>query len=265
MKIEKIVTVFFSPTGTTKKVVQAIASGFGDVPMEEIDLTPPAAIAPRQLAPTELAIIGVPVYAGRVAAIAARRLQAVTGDTTPAVVVAVYGNREFEDALIELRDIAEKTMFVPIAAGAFIGEHSFSGPDMPIGAGRPDAQDLTEATAFGSTVAEKLAAMSHADIRLCPEIPGNRPYKEGMGKLPFTPSVLQDRCTQCGVCVSACPTGAISLAESITVDGEKCIFCCSCLKSCPEAALRIDAPSLLEKRQWLYEQCHQRKEIQLFV
>ncbi|MFV0436250.1 MAG: 4Fe-4S binding protein [Desulfopila sp.] len=264
MKIDKIVTVFFSPTGTSQKVAQAIASGCGDIPREVIDLTHPGDRAARQLAPTELAVIAVPVYAGRLPAVAVERLQAITGCGTPAVIVAVYGNRAYEDALLELRDIVERARFFPVAAAAFIGEHSFSNAELPIGAGRPDSDDLTRAAAFGTGVVTKLAAMTRIDSDLCPQIPGQRPYKEGMKNLPFTPSLVADLCSHCGLCVTTCPTGAVTLEEQVTIAVEQCIFCCSCLKNCPEQALKITAPPILQTQQTLHDTCSERKEIELF-
>ena len=47
--------------------------------------------------------------------------------------------------------------FVTVAAGTFVGEHSYSTPETPIAQGRPDARDLAAATAFGAQVREKLA------------------------------------------------------------------------------------------------------------
>ena len=79
-------------------------------------------------------------------------MRRVKGDGTPAVLVVVYGNREFEDALIELRDLMVEQGFRPVAGAAFIGEHSFSNDATPIALGRPDAEDLVKARAFGEEV-----------------------------------------------------------------------------------------------------------------
>jgi ferredoxin len=265
MKIRKIWLVSFSPTRTSKSVIDAIASGIPGIPCETIDLTYPGTDSKIQVAADELVIIGVPVYAGRVAPLAVKRLAAIQGSSGPAVIVVTYGNREFEDALIELRDIAEQASFSPLAAGAFIGEHSFSGSQTPIAADRPDSADLTTAEAFGAKVGEKLAALENVQAATSLDVPGDIPYKEGMGSLPFAPLVIQSDCTQCEVCIPTCPAGAISLESEIEVNQDLCIFCCACIKNCPEGAMKLDAAPLKEKRQWLYENCAERKEPELYV
>ena len=125
-----------------------------------------------------MAIIGVPVYAGRVAPLAVKRLAAIQGNNTPAVIVVTYGNREFEDALIELRDITEKAAFSPLAACTFIGEHSFSGSKTPIAAARPDSVDLATAEAFGVKILARLAALEDVKAETSLDVPGDIPYKD---------------------------------------------------------------------------------------
>jgi len=265
MKIDKIWTVSFSPTGNSKRIIESIASTIKRIPVEHIDRTSPDAVSSIQFGPRDLVVIGAPVYAGRVAPLAVTRIQDIRAERTPAVIVVTYGNRDFEDALIELKDITEKAGFIPIAAGAFIGEHSFSGPSTPIAAGRPDAYDLAAARDFGEKISEKLSEIEELKVSYCPEVPGNRPYKEGMAKLPFTPLLQASQCTQCELCIAACPTGAISLNSRIEIEQSLCIFCCSCIKTCPEHALTIDAAPLQQKQQSLYEQCSERKEPQLYL
>lgn len=265
MQIKKIRLISFSPTRTSKKIIDAIASGMGGIPCENNDLTYPDAVAELHVAADELAIIGVPVYAGRVAALAVQRLAELQGSKSPAVIVVTYGNRDFEDALIELRDIAVKADFLPLAAGTFIGEHSYSGAAMPIAADRPDAADLATAKAFGARILEKILAVTDPAGADSLKVPGNIPYKEAMAKMPFTPLVLQSVCTECGACLPVCPTGAISLASGIQIDQNLCIFCCACLKSCPEDALQIAAEPIKQKIQWLHENCADRKEPGLYL
>ncbi len=266
MKIKKIWLVSFSPTRTSKHGIDAIASGLQGIPCETLDLTYPDKIVETvHFAADELVIIGVPVYAGRVAPLAVKRLATIQGVGTPAVLVVTYGNRAFEDALLELRDIAEGAAFKPIAACSFIGEHSFSGTETPIGASRPDSVDLAIAKAFGVKIMAKIANIENLESEQCLKVPGNSPYKEGMGSLPFTPAVVHSKCTQCAACITTCPAGAISLVSEIEIDQNSCIFCCACIKNCPEDAIEIEAEPIKQKRQWLYENYVERKEPELYL
>ena len=108
----------------------------------EIDLTTDENSSPIEIKDS-ITIIAVPVYAGRVAPIALQRLRRLRGNNAPAILITVYGNRDYEDALVELRDETIQLGFTPLAAGAFIGEHSYSRPNMPIAEGRPDIHRFT--------------------------------------------------------------------------------------------------------------------------
>ena len=103
MRVKNIQPVYFSPTHTSAKIVTAIAEGTDIIVNKEIDLTYPCADQ-KVISTDSLAIIGVPTYAGRVAPTALERLQKIKGDNTPAIIVVLYGNRDYEDALLELRD-----------------------------------------------------------------------------------------------------------------------------------------------------------------
>lgn len=261
MKISKIKTVFFSPTGTSKKIVNAIASTFGPgVDVEEVDLT--FNTEDIQIAGDELAVFGVPVYAGRVATLAKERLKAIVGTGSPAVAVVLYGNREFEDALLEMRDIATAQSFNVISAAAFIGEHSFSSDSFPIGQGRPDEDDLKVASQFGAVCRKKIEELTDTVAEF--EVPGDKPYKDGFPGLPFTPLIDQEKCNQCELCISTCPPQALHLEDELKIKVDNCIFCCACIKNCPEDAISIQAPPLKEKQEWLATNCKDRKEPSFF-
>jgi len=47
-------------------------------------------------------------------------------------------------------------------------------------------------------------------------------------------------CTQCGECSRVCPTGALYIANGVTLlDYSKCIFCLACAGTCPTGALKV--------------------------
>ena len=169
MKPETVCTVVFSPTGTSKKIAETVArsiasdAGTEAAALKTIDLTHAAAHS-AALSAGAVAVIAAPVYGGHVAPTAAKRLETLRGSGTPAVVIAVYGNRAFEKAAAELAALAARQGFVPVAAAAFVGEHSYSTPETPVAAGRPDAQDLARAAEFGAAVRKKLAAGTPAPV-----------------------------------------------------------------------------------------------------
>ncbi len=253
MEIETVRLIYFSPTGTTRRVLQGIAQGLAATVGAPVDLTPPAAETQDIPALGDgLALIGAPVYAGRIPPVAARRLRRVQGRDTPAVVVVVYGNRAYEDALLELRDLVVAQGFVPVAGAAFIGEHSYSTAAMPIAAGRPDAADLALAAAFGQRVRERLAAVK-ALAELPPlEVPGKRPYRQWRWGTPIPPASDAARCTLCGTCATVCPTGAITLAGRVQTNAAECILCCACVKSCPSGAMALENEWVRQGRPWFF-------------
>lgn len=266
MTISAVRTIYFSPTGTSKTIVRAIGEGIeGITDREETDLTYPGFSPGNEVGENDLAVIGVPVYAGRVPALAVGRLQSLKGNGAPAVIVAVYGNREFEDALVELRDIVTNNGFTVVAGAAFIGEHSFSTAELPIAEGRPDAADIVKAREFGRNVSKSLESIDEergGEVA----VPGNVPYREGMKNLPFSPVVDQGVCTRCGTCVDTCPAGAVTLDadEVIVTDVDSCILCASCIKNCPEQAVSLESTPMAEMMAALHKNCSERKEPQLF-
>ena len=234
----RVHSLFFSATGTTAQIVGAIAGAAASrlgAEVEEHDVTAPQArTAALEFGPGDLVIFGVPVYIGRVPNLIKPWLSTVKGNGALGVPVVVYGNRNYDDALLELCDMMTEGGFVCTSAAAFVGEHSFS---KVLGAGRPDAEDLEAAAAFGAEAAVRRAPMATP-------LPGRRPpqfYKalDDEGK-PFDirkakPQTDPSLCTGCGLCADLCPMGSISKAEASLVEGI-CIKCGACVKKCPEGA-----------------------------
>ena len=327
MKTTSIYTLFFSPTGTSRKIAAAVAQGMagtegratrasagdntapeppagqtleagtaaaapepaaggetksmhGEPTVTAIDLTYPAG-QPAPLPAGAVAIFAVPVYGGHVAPAALERLREIRGEGTPAIVLAVYGNRSFGTAVAELASFVAGRGFVPVAAGAFVGEHSYSTPETPIAQGRPDARDLAAATAFGAQVREKIAMIQPVPDR-APETASDtaattRATQAGTvdtakapatgALVPIDPAKLRfirfvlgyrrrqkrnpvvllpegdaARCTQCGRCVALCPTQAIARGDELHTDPARCIRCCACVKGCAFGARTFRTP-----------------------
>jgi ferredoxin len=258
--------IYFSPTKTTLTVLQGIADGIGAHTVGHIDLTPPGAIA-KALSDVgdDIAVIGVPVYSGRVPMDAVERFKRIKAAAVPAIIVVVYGNREYEDALLELKNLASGAGFTPIAGGAFIGEHSFSNPDMPIAPGRPDADDLKKARELGAVIRKNMAHRHASDAMPPLTVPGSFPYRERPRAVPIAPMTQEALCTGCGTCAGVCPSAAITVDGGVETEATACIKCCACVKYCPTTARTMADERMQGIRKKLFTNCSARKEPEVFL
>jgi ferredoxin len=265
MDVKKVKLIYFSPTGTTQKVLESIAEGIAAEDVGHVNLTLPEGA--RQTIPPfseELVIIGAPVYGGRLPVEAIRRIKQLKAGNTLAILIVVYGNRDFEDALLELKNLVMELGFTPVAGGAFIGEHSFATKDVPIANGRPDNLDVQKAMDFGARIKEKIAALHSPAAQEELEIPGRFPYEGGARSMAVSPVSKEDSCTVCGTCAGVCPTAAIAINGRVETLTERCIRCCACIKNCPTGARVWEDAKMKNIASWLNENCRTRKEPQLF-
>lgn len=251
----KIYEICFSPTGGTRKVADCLAAAWSRDAVTFLDLTERTA-GPAALTADDLAIIAVPSYSGRVPAPAARRLEQIQGNGAKALLVCVYGNRAYEDTLVELQDSAQQAGFTVVAAVAAVAEHSIV---RRYGANRPDAEDRAQLTAFAARIAQKLARQDYST----PALPGHRPYRKA-SRVGFVPKATR-ACTRCGVCAAQCPVGAIDPARPDRVDSKACISCMRCVAVCPHHARKVNGLLLFLAGRMLKKVCSERKSCELFL
>ena len=246
----------FSPTGGTEKV-SGLVTGALDGNTVTVDLTD-SGLDFRAVSMTEddVAVISVPAYAGRVPAVAVDRLSAVRGNGARAVLVCVYGNRAFEDTLVELEDVARRAEFKIVAAVSAIAEHSVA---RQFATGRPDAQDAAQLAEFAQQIRQKLLDGDASE----PSIPGNRPYKQAGGR-GVVPQATEG-CVSCGACAAACPVRAIAKDDPTQVDGEACISCMRCVAVCLRGARKPNPAALSAVTKMLSKACVERRECELFI
>ena len=275
MERKKVWAVYFSATDTTKKTVLTIADEAARLlgaEREDYDFTLPGMRENGFAAgKDDLVIFGTPVYAGRVPNVLLKYLATIQGNGALAVPVVLFGNRNFDDGLIELRDILENTGFHTVAAAAFVGEHSFS---KTLAAGRPDADDMKEALAFAGKVAEKVKGLPEGEAPAPVEVDGvPHPYRgyyqprdrKGVSiDIRKIKSLVSDACDDCKICADVCPMGSIS-HENVREYTGICIKCGACIKKCPKQARYYEDEGYLYHQHELEEGYTRRAAISLFL
>ena len=274
MKLEKIWAVYFSGTGTTRRTAERIAGGIAsrlNLPVESVDFSRPAV---RQetlgFGEKDLVVFGTPVYAGRVPNVLLPFLrERIVGGGALAVPVVLFGNRNYDDALIELRNILAADGMHPIAAGAFVGEHSFS---RVLGADRPNAEDEALMDEFAARVAALAAGLDAAPVKSV-AVRGQEPLRayytprdragNPINILKVKPKTDLSRCGGCGLCADLCPMGSIDPADVSAVRGI-CIKCCACVKGCPTGAKFFDDAGYLYHQHELEAQYARPAENEVF-
>ena len=241
--------IFFSPTGGTRKVLEML-NPLGI----EVDISKGAGIS---LNKDDLAFIALPCYAGRCPDLAIRRLESVNAGGAKAVAVIAYGNRAYEDALLELSDKLAERGFKVLAAVSAIAEHSII---RAIAQDRPDGEDEKILYSFYRKIMEKSGSADPSPV----SIPGNRPYKAAKTSVM---DIKADKrlCTRCGLCQSSCPAGAISLKDPSETDPLSCIGCMRCVHLCPNKARDISQERKERIREMLFEAAKERKQPELYL
>lgn len=275
MERKKVWAVYFSATDTTKKTVLTIADEAARLlgaEREDYDFTLPRMRENGFAAgKDDLVIFGTPVYAGRVPNVLLKYLATIQGNGALAVPVVLFGHRNFDDGLIELRDILENTGFHTVAAAAFVGEHSFS---KTLAAGRPDADDMKEALAFAGKVTEKVKGLPEGEAPAPVEVEGvPHPYRgyyqprdrKGVSiDIRKVKSLVSDACDDCKICADVCPMGSIS-HENVREYTGICIKCGACIKKCPKQARYYEDEGYLYHQHELEEGYTRRAAISLFL
>ncbi len=257
--ITNVHCVSFSPCGGTEQVVKALARDVG-LPCTEYNITlPKNRIQELHFSGEDLVFLGFPVYGGHMPLFFPDLISTLRGCDTPVILVAVYGNRAYEGAFLDMDAPIRANGFKPIAAIAAIAQHS-SAPH--IASGRPDADDKKKLAEFGRQALEKARAGG-----LAIQAPGAYPtwsLPPGMAIFPETDSNI---CTSCGLCAQVCPNNAIPADHPQHTIVAQCLVCAACIKYCPvkARALAGSNPEVRKELSSHLQHAVQRKEAELFL
>ncbi|MDE6337340.1 MAG: 4Fe-4S binding protein [Muribaculaceae bacterium] len=226
--MRKLNALYFSATSTTRKCVTIVASAINLPLASSINIADRNHIPLPDYSKDEAVIVAVPVYGGRIPSLAVDKLTQVKGNGAKAIAMVVYGNRDYDDALLELTDILKAQDFHIIAAAAFIGQHSIF---PKVGTSRPDNSDMKKLSYFGKICSQLLDMEIPGSLK----IKGNRPYKK-YGGVPVHPEGSREKCITCGTCVELCPVAAINSEEPWKTNADTCISCGRCISVCRQGA-----------------------------
>lgn len=223
--MSRFIFYYFSPTGGTKKAGEALCHGMEDR-YEAFDMILHEGEGASYFE-EDIVVFAAPVYSGRIPEYVSKFMSGLHGSRTRAIVMAVYGTRAYEDALVEMQDVIQQQGFQVIAGITAIAQHTFS---EKVGYGRPDLKDKEELAVFGQRVRTKLEQNDRSTVNF----PGDRPYREVTSS--ETAVQVNDHCISCGKCVAICPQKAISEEDYTVREKERCILCEACMTACPVGA-----------------------------
>lgn len=223
--------VYFSGKGTTQQYAEGLADVF-KLPVQTYDWLSKPPCTALNLTSTDVLLFSMPVYGGFIPQFCAQKAKYLHGQQTPAIIVAVYGNRHYDFALRQMQDLLTAQGFIVLAAGAFVAEHSIF---PAVATGRPDEQDKKALTAFAQKCKHLLANPSCIQQGKL-EVPGTADYNPAT----FTGGALKpdvnNKCARCGACALICPQGAIPFSDPRKTDASRCISCGACIRICPAGA-----------------------------
>ena len=246
-----VVEIIFSPTGGTEKAAHLLGRQWSENPVK-IDLSDAKTDCTQcEISPEDMVLIAMPSFGGRAPAVAIERLKQIVGNGAKCTLVCVYGNRAYEDTLVEMEDAAKACGFRVIAAVAAVAEHSI----LPqYATDRPDETDKAQLADFAAQIAGKDSELT--------SLPGNRPYKKS-GGAGLVPKPTKD-CVKCGLCAEKCPVQAIDPA-SFAADSKLCIGCMRCVKQCPKNARKVNGLMVSIAGMAIKKACSVRKENELYL
>ena len=253
LKFKKLSKIYFSPSGTTQKIVNEIAKHF-DLNRENFDLL---SFDESKDFNDELVIIGVPVFNGRIPKLACKRLTKMKGNNTKAIVVLNYGNISYGDALLELVELLKENNFQIIGVATTVSQHSHF---RQIAENRPDSSDLERIDEFSEKIIEKLKSNTENEIF----VSGYKPYPSYITP-DFSVLCDDDLCVECMDCYYTCPENAISEITPQSTNLNDCTRCSTCISVCSEGARSFGGDIYQSQMQEAISNDIERKEVEYYL
>ena len=262
----KTQAIFFSPTNSTLKITTTISDALKFEKLQDLNLTFPSKRRLENIgAKADILIFGVPVYMGKIPSMVVPTIKNMIGKNRWIIPIAVYGNVQVSNVLSEMIYLFREQGFRILAAGSFIGEHSFTSNDLKLAIDRPDYEDLRVARYFGLKIRKKMESKPK-EI----EIVGQKPDLSEVNFEYRAKSFIkihrahEEKCNRCMGCWSICPTEAIDM-DTLEINEEQCIRCCACVKCCKFNVREMEFTMLQETKERFMNFSKIRREPEFFL
>ncbi|WP_258359864.1 4Fe-4S dicluster domain-containing protein [Moorella sulfitireducens] len=260
----KGLVVYYSATGSTKKIAKAIWEGMKGV--IETDLASVKEISPQAVAGYDVIGIGAPIWYFREPAnvrLFIYNMPSLEGKMC--FTFCTHGTAPFGIFYSMVPALQKKGLTIIGWADWYGGVEQVLHAVKPYFTdGHPDEIDLKEAETFGREMAERALRVAAGEKDLIPEIrrgskaeptfrPPHTPGEEvGSGDSFFEPpprpqrKVNLEKCRYpgCTACMDNCIVRAIDFSVSPPVFKKSCINCSLCDRICPEEAIEIDEETI---------------------
>lgn len=261
----KSIVVYYSQTGSTKKIAQAIHKGMSAL-SEKCDIARLQDVVSEDLIGYDLIGLGSPVWHRREPAHVMNFIEYTMNE--------IEGKHGFAFCTHGLYPGHFMARVVPIMTQRgliVIGWNNWYGsvsmPEKPkpyFTDGHPDDIDLKEAEDFGKEMVARSKKISEGEDRLIPTLPTGRAYDDiypgpprkgqpggelrttGLWKrvsgrrFDYTINKRKCKYPKCTVCVDNCPTQSIDLSQTPPILIDTCDRCWLCEQICPRGAIEVD-------------------------
>jgi flavodoxin/ferredoxin len=254
----KSIVIYYSQTGNTKKIAQAIHAGISQMG-EQCDIARLRDVDPRNLAGYDLIGLGSPVIHSRELPNVAHFINSIKSvDGKHAFVFCTHGAIPGYYLARVVPAMIQKGLTVIGWKDWFCSAYHPIIPKPYFTDGHPDAIDLKEAEDFSKEMMERSRKISLGETDLIPTFPRGTEYDERYFPVPdsfslageeFKKLVIRknfkvnaEKCNypRCTHCIDNCPTGAIDFSVSPPLFDKDCDSCFLCEQTCPRGAIEFD-------------------------
>ncbi len=248
----KSVIIYFSQTGNTKKIAEAIHRGVQGV-LGECDISALKSVSPEDLTNFDLIGLGYPTIAAEPPNLRSFVSQMSGLEGKHVFTFNTHGTLPSGPAGI-VPPLRQKGLKVLGFKDWYGSVYHPCLPKPYWTDGHPDEIDLKEAEDYGREMAEISQRIYLGEKNLVPTFPNENEWQSFRNPLSVATDLLDarvmsknqmrinsERCTECNLCATNCPVGAIDVSVSPgTVNTDKCFTCWFCWNICPEGAIKVD-------------------------